>query len=94
MTTVAFDVDGTLIGASDDRALEDIRTLLITLKRLGCRIVVWSGSGAGYAEMVARRIHIDHWVDVYRHKSDQLFRPDIAFDDEDVKLGLVNIRIP
>lgn len=92
MVTVAFDVDGTLISSRDDRALEDVRTLLVTLKRLGCRIVVWSGCGSGYAQMVSRRIHVDHCVDAYADKG--VIHADITFDDQEVKLGLVNVRIP
>lgn len=93
--TVAFDVDGTLVDG-DAQSLEDVRSLLILLKRMDCKIVVWSGGGTDYAAMMARRIHVDRFVDEYRAKAQYggPDLPDITFDDEDVTLGRVNVRIP
>lgn len=91
MTTVAFDVDGCLISETSDQALECVRSMLVELKQLGCYIIVWSGGGEEYAAMQGRRIHIDQWVDEYSAKG--VGYPDITFDDEEVTLGKVNIRI-
>ncbi len=91
--TVAFDVDGTLLGKSD-LAEEDIRTLLRILSRFrNVHVVVWSGSGKEYAEMRGRQLHIDHWVDQYCTKG--AVPADICIDDvETTNLGLVNLICP
>ena len=91
--TVAFDVDGCLLSAIDDRPLEDVRTLLVTLHTLGCHVVLWSGGGELHARMAARRAGVAHAVDGYAAKGAGLV-PDIAVDDQPVTLGRVNIRIP
>ena len=92
MITIAFDVDGTLL-KSDDSANENTRTLLRILSEMpDTRIIVWSGGGSEYARMMAKRIHVDHWVDECATK-DGFINPDITFDDMDAQLGKVNIRI-
>lgn len=91
--TVAFDVDGTLrqVRGSEPVAREDIRTLMQILRQMeNVRILVWSGAGELYARQVARKIHVDHWVDAYAAK-DPAIRPDITIDDENITLGTINL---
>jgi len=88
---VAFDVDGTLIGQTvedGDHPLYENIQLFLLLQRAGCEMVIWSGGGSDYAS---------HWADKLGLKAETMAkgecRPDIAFDDEEVKLGKVNIRL-
>ena len=96
MITIAFDVDGCLLGA-DDSANEDIRTLLRILHGFrdnngqAVRIVVWSGSGELYAATVSRHLHISQWVDKYASKTDQSIKPTIAIDDQNITKGTINL---
>lgn len=85
---VAFDVDGTLIDGHD-MPRRDIVEILLTMNAY-CRIIVWSGSGASYAEMWGRRLFLPQFVQ-YREKGS--LKTDICFDDEDVNLATVNIGV-
>lgn len=73
----AFDIDGTLRSNTVDQniapvANEEIRTLLITLRKYfkNTKIAVWSGSGEIYARQVAASIGIDSYVHKYLSKQD------------------------
>jgi phosphoserine phosphatase len=96
MKLIAFDVDGTLRSAFGDdiSPIEDARTLMVIFHAWDCKILLWSGSGELYARQVARQCGVAHLVDYYAHKSSSQYHPDITFDDEDVTLGTVNIRLP
>ncbi len=91
---IAFDVDCTLIDEAD-QPRPDIIGMLVTLERY-CRIVVWSGCGRDYAEMIGRRLGLPDSV-TYQPKpgpSTCYTWPDITFDDvRGVKLGTVNIYV-
>ena len=95
MITVAFDIDGTLIypeGVPNhlaDTPRYDIINFLLFLQKIGCEIVIWSGGGTEYAV---------HWIyklglDNCRVAEKGSLEPDIAVDDEEVKLGKVNIKV-
>lgn len=98
---IAFDIDGTLRDNTVDQdqapiANEDIRTLLIILKRSfkNVKIAVWSGSGELYARQVGASFAIDDYVDIYMSKTEwQRFCPTrsvIAIDDiQNTNLGNV-----
>lgn len=96
MKTIAFDVDGTLI-RSDESPRWDIIAMLKTLQLSGGgnRIIVWSGGGKDYADLWVRRLFLKEYVDEIRSKpmGEDYKKPDIAFDDEEVDLGIVNIRV-
>jgi hypothetical protein len=77
MITVAFDVDGTLIDENDEPR-SDILTMLFLLNKY-CHILVWSGSGVGYAQMWGNRLCLPDNVE-YASKTQDLL-PDVAFDD-------------
>lgn len=104
--TVAFDVDGTLIGESPNHVNERIRTLLVILSSFkNVRIVVWSGGGALYAKQVGAAIGIDAYVDQYAsknhigvvdgvHQFAPNIKPDIAIDDiQACELGELNLIV-
>lgn len=77
-TTIAFDVDGTLIRNDSDGdmdggvpiANERIRSLLIALASFkNTKIIVWSGGGELYARQVAASLGIGKYVDEYHGKN-------------------------
>lgn len=88
MTIICFDVDGSLINLKDDSPRYDIIQLLLTFKRLGYNVRVWSGGGVEYAQRWVEKLGLD--VPVVDKGS---ITPDIAFDDEAVKLGVINLRV-
>jgi len=84
---VCFDVDGTLITHSDVPRY-DIIAIYKSLEKLGCQLYIWSGGGCQYAERWAEKLGL--YGTIIRKGS---IKPDIAFDDEEVKLGLINIKV-
>lgn len=96
---IAFDVDGTLISYPDDQPRRDIVDMLITLRMCGHHIIVWSGGGKEYAEVWAKRLFLIPYVQEIMEKPLQTARidggtfADICFDDEEVKLATVNVRV-
>lgn len=90
IVTIAFDMDGTLLGPND-QAVEDVRSLMRILAGFkNTRIIVWSGSGEMYARLRAQSLHINHWVDDYCAKG--AVKADIAIDDVEItKLGVANL---
>jgi len=84
---IAFDVDGTLITFQDTPRYEIIQ-LFHTLSNLGNRMIIWSGGGVDYATRWAEKLGLK--ADIY--DKGQYF-VDIAFDDEDVKLGTINLKV-
>lgn len=92
---VAFDIDGTLIRMNDDGEnvpRYDTLQLLIGLHDIShsTQIFVWSGSGVDYAKRWTERLGIHKFVSVIAKGSVEV---DIAFDDEEVTLGKVNIQV-
>lgn len=104
--TIAFDVDGTLID-SDGNTNWRITELLRTLSKFkNVNIIVWSGGGKSYAEMIVRHLGLEKYVkacyaknhlgkdDSGKHLFDPEITPDIAIDDiQDCNLGLVNLIV-
>lgn len=95
----AFDIDGTLRDNTVDQSIapvanEDVRNLLIILRRSfkNVQIVVWSGSGELYARQIGAAFALDKYVYKYMSKTDyeQLREGHfvIAVDDiQDTALG-------
>ena len=90
--TIAFDVDGTLIDKNDHPRQEVIALLKALASSKRNQIIIWSGGGENYAAMWGRRLQLDNHVWSYWGKigSPQV---DLAIDDQEVKLGKVNIKI-
>lgn len=86
---ICFDVDGTLIDYDDNPRL-DIIDLLLAFRRGGFRIIVWSGNGDDYAELIIGRLGLRHVVDGYLSKAHGL-PPGTAFTVDD---NNVNFRVP
>lgn len=91
---IAFDVDETLITTSahgDTIPNFKVLQILHNLYDLGCDIYVWSGGGIDYAELWARRLGL--WGMVSIIPKDGNFNMDICFDDMEVNLAKVNIKV-
>ena len=89
--TVAFDIDGCLIHLSGD--LEDtprygVLDLFRWFQRHGHDMVIWSGGGIDYATRWARRMGLEA-----RIIEKGSIVPDLAVDDEHVKLGTLNLKV-
>lgn len=94
-TTVAFDVDGTLIeqvGEKVDTPRHHIIQFFLMYKKLGCEMYIWSGGGVDYATHWAQKLGLDATV-----VAKGSFVPDIAVDDmaheSEFNLGKVNIAV-
>lgn len=97
---VAFDVDDTLIypsvalgeGATDDQPNHKTIAVLRWFKKQGAHVIVWSGGGVKYAERWVERLGISASVDevIPKQKNPKV---DIAFDDCDVDLATVNVKV-
>jgi len=88
---IAFDVDGTLIhqvGEAEDTPRYDIISQFHFYENLGNTMFIWSGGGVSYAERWAERLGLKAKI-----VPKGSFLPDITFDDMNVNLGKVNIRV-
>lgn len=88
---IAFDCDGTLIGRRDEPR-QEIVDMLKGYQKVGYSVIVWSGGGKSYAQMVGSRIKLEG-VTYMGKLENPGFKPDIAVDDMDVELGVINIRV-
>lgn len=92
--TVAFDVDDTLIvprvATGFDRETPNYETISLFrwFQSQGNRMIIWSGSGCDWAKAWAEKLGLE--CEIHRKGSIPV---DIAFDDCDVKLGTVNVKV-
>lgn len=92
--TIAFDVDDTLIIPSVVTGNDNIpnyETIAIYrwFQAQGCNMVVWSGSGVDWAQRWSEKLGLK--PNEIRTKGTG--HVDIAFDDCDVKLATVNVKV-
>jgi phosphoserine phosphatase len=91
---VAFDVDDTLIvpsvatGYGRDTPNYDTIAMFKWFQAQGHHMIIWSGSGVDWAKTWAEKLGLEAEI---RRKGD--IEVDIAFDDCDVKLGKVNVKV-
>lgn len=91
---IAFDVDDTLIIPSvvtGNRDIPNYEAIAVYrwFQTQGCHMVIWSGSGVDWAETWAEKLGLQ--VDEIRVKG--AGHVDIAFDDMEVVLGTVNVKV-
>jgi len=97
--TVAFDVNNTLIDnieqlegteieGLDDTPRYEIIQIFYFFQNKGCDMYIWSTDGPEYAEEWAKKLGLS--AKIVEKGS---FIPDITFDDTEVSLGKVNIRV-
>ena len=103
--TVAFDVDGTLIDSDGNTNWRITELLRILAHFKNIEIIVWSGGGKDYAEMIVRKLGLDNYVKRCadknhlgkvdgKHQFNPDFKPDIAIDDiQDCELGVINLIV-
>ena len=90
---IAFDVDDTLIIPSvvtGNRDIPNYETIAVFryFQQLGYDMIIWSGSGIDWAESWRDKLGLQ--ARVIAKGSEAV---DIAFDDCDVKLGTVNVKV-
>jgi hydroxymethylpyrimidine pyrophosphatase-like HAD family hydrolase len=97
---VAFDIDGTLIHDERnpricDTPRHEIILIYLMLRDLGCKMYIWSGGGIDYAQRWAEKLGLmgPTLISAATIIEKGSMEMDIVFDDEDVKLGKVNIRV-
>ena len=95
---VAFDTDDCLIvpsvatGFDTDTPNYETINIFKWFQAQGCFMICWSGGGAKYAEQWANKLGIT--ADAYLDKDVSMCdRVDIAFDDCDVELAKVNVKV-
>jgi phosphoserine phosphatase len=93
---IAFDVDDTLLipsvatGLSVDTPNYETIAIYKWFQSQGHYMVVWSGSGVGYAEKWAEKLGLAPNAVYVKQKTEAV---DIAFDDCDVDLAKVNVKV-
>lgn len=90
---IAFDVDDTLIIPSvafNGREIPNYDTIAMFkwFKAQGNDMIIWSGSGLDWASTWAEKLGLE--ARIIRKGSEKV---DIAFDDCDVELGIINIKV-
>ena len=93
---IAFDVDDTLIipGIANSTGRDipnyEVISTYRWFQKQGHFMIIWSGGGVGYAEMWAKKLGLSPDNIIEKRKNDTV---DIAFDDCDVDLAKVNIKV-
>jgi hypothetical protein len=103
---IAFDVDDTLIvpsvatGFDRDTPNYDVIMLYRWFQSQGHTMVIWSGGGKDYAEGWAGRLGLTadyifdkHWPYIEDGSVQKLMTPDLTFDDSDLTLGKLNVKV-
>jgi len=96
--TIAFDVDDCLLlpsvatGLDIDTPNYDNIDIFRYFQAQGHDMVVWSGSGMDYASRWAEKLGLRPCIVLEKRRYDT-FEPDICFDDCDVDLAKVNIKV-
>jgi hypothetical protein len=92
---VAFDVDDTLLyppeatGLAIDTPNYDTISIYNWFRRQGNTMVIWSGGGVDYATRWAEKLGLKPDMVVVKGS----IWVDLAFDDCDVTLGTVNVKV-
>lgn len=93
---IAFDIDDTLIipsvatGFGRDTPNYDTISILKWFQTQGHEIILWSGSGVDWAQTWGDKLGLAPFSVRVKSASSDV---DIAFDDCDVKLAVVNIKV-
>lgn len=92
---VAFDIDDTILVPSVVTGYKDVpnyETIAVYrwFQAQGCEMVLWSGSGVDWAETWGDKFGLRPFTVRVKEKSNDI---DIAFDDCDVNLARVNVKV-
>lgn len=93
---VAFDIDDTILvpsvvmGFGNDTPNYETIALYKWFQKQGCEMILWSGSGQDWAKTWGEKFGLQPFTVLQKEKRDDI---DIAFDDCDVELAKVNIKV-
>lgn len=93
---IAFDIDDTLIipsvarGFGDNTPNYEVIAIYRFFQAQGAEMILWSGSGVDWAKRWGEKLGLEPFTVRIKEASDDV---DIAFDDCDVKLATVNVRV-
>ena len=91
---VAFDVDDTLITITElgcDVPNYEMIDVYRWFQSQGHFMIIWSGGGKDYAHSWGDRLGLN--ANFYDDKYNCLLVPDLAFDDSDLTLATVNVKV-
>jgi len=92
---VAFDVDDCLIipnvasGFGNDTPNYETIAMYKWFQKQGAKMIIWSGSGVDWAKTWAEKLGLT--ANDFPRKGE--YKVDLAFDDCDVELGKVNVKV-
>ena len=94
---IAFDVDDTLVVPAVVTGTTEVPNYeIIEIYRWfqgqGHHMIIWSGGGKDYAEMWARKLGLEA-DEIIVKTVDRAEEIDLAFDDSDIKLAKVNVKV-
>ena len=93
---IAFDVDDTLIipivATGESLDVPNHKTIAIYrwFQSQGHYMIIWSGGGVPYAKRWAEKLNLKPDAVIMKHNPGDV---DIAFDDCDVNLATVNVKV-
>lgn len=83
--------DGQVAGHYDQVPDFDLIQVLRWFHQNGDKVLVWSAGGVQYAEAIVAKLGLDDMVTVVEKAATN--SADLTFDDQEVKLGTVNVRV-
>ncbi len=95
---IAFDVDDTLLvpaiatGLKRDTPNYEVIAIYKWLQRQGHHMIIWSGGGEDYARTRAEQLGL-YADEIITKTTERINEVDIAFDDSDIKLAKVNVKV-
>lgn len=93
---VAFDIDDTILvpsvvlGFGNDTPNYETIAVYKWFQAQGCEMLLWSGSGADWAQRWGEKFGLQPFTVRIKQKADDV---DIAFDDMEINLGKVNVKV-
>lgn len=101
---IAFDIDHTIwkiVKGNDGKMHQvpdyDLIQVLRWFHANGDEVYIWSAGGVDYAKMIAHKLGFDTFVTVIAKgiygEPESGLKIDLCFDDEEVNLASVNIRV-
>ncbi len=93
---IAFDIDDTILvpsvasGFGNDTPNYEVIAVLRWFQSQGHTIILWSGSGMDWAKTWGEKFGLQPFVVIQKDARGAI---DIAFDDCDVSLGTVNVKV-
>ena len=90
MKVVAFDIDGTIIDYKG-QTRNNVVDLIKFFNDIGCKVYVWTGGGMDRAVQIVENLGLKGIATPAVKNT--IGKVDVAFDDMDVSLADINIKI-